>query len=242
MIERKITKTVLTAFILSIFVLCSFTEDSHRLSVHMESQRLANGKVIKIVADIYYKYSEAILTMHYTYPNDYVLMTNSKGEIKVYYPKRNEVIIQQNNLFSSENDMLFMFLSNKQNDLGLNENGFRLTSSTIKNKIQITIWTPPAYKIGELSKIELVHENNLPIYIAYYNVKSTIFKKIYYSNYYMSSLSPFPQKIVEIDYIPTGDSIVSRKIYTNIKIGNQINSPYFNYSIPKNAKISVQKK
>src|SRR5512135_1284424 len=98
-----------SVLLLMLVTFASFKADTHRLSVRMESKRLHNGKVVIVRADLYFKYAEGTLLMHYYYPSDYLFITNSKGEVKMYFPDKNEVMSQQNQLFASDNDALFFF-------------------------------------------------------------------------------------------------------------------------------------
>jgi hypothetical protein len=238
---NKLIKIVL--FFVPGFVLMSFSSDIHRLSVRMESKRLYNGKVTVIKADLYFKYTEGTLLMHYFYPSDYLFITNSKGEVKMYFPDKNEVMTQQNQMFASDNDALYFFLNNQVNDLGLKEMGYSVKATRFEEGLTITEWLPPTWQIGQISKVELAHENYLPIYTAYYNEKSKAIRKVYFSNYFMSNAAALPQRITEIEYLPNGDSIISRKIYSDIKFDLNASGEYFDFKIPADAKpISLQKK
>jgi hypothetical protein len=224
--------------VLVIAALVAFTADQSRISVHLESKRLHNGQVVTTVADIYFRNSDGVLVIHYIKPNDYVFMTNANGEAKVYYPNKNEVIVSQNEMFSSENDILYTFLSNRHSDMGLKEGGFILTSSTRdKNNYIVTTWVPQAPQKSPISKIELVHEEYFPIFMSYYNTNGKVFKKTYFSAYYTKGANPIPTQIIDIDFLPKNDSIVSRKKYSDIRINGEANSTYFNYTIPANAKL-----
>jgi hypothetical protein len=240
----KVRDIIKTAIILILgFVLISFSSDNHRLSVRMESKRLFNGKVAIVKADLFFKYTEGTLIMHYFYPTDYLFITNNKGEVKMYFPDKNEVVSQQNQIFASDNDALYFFLSNQVNDLGLKEMGYSVMATRFEEGITITDWLPPSWQIGKISKVELAHENSLPIYTAYYNEKNKAIRKVYFSNYFMSSAAALPQRITEIEYLPTGDSIISRKIYSDIKFDLNSSSEYFDFKIPADAKpITLQKK
>ena len=240
----RITNIIKKALIPALgLILISFTSDNHRLSVRMESKRLFNGKVVIVKADLFFKYTEGTLLMHYFYPTDYLFITNSKGEVKMYFPDKNEVMIQQNQIFASDNDALYFFLSNQVNDLGLKEMGYSVASTRFEEGITITSWLPPSWQIGRISKVELAHENYLPIYTAYYNEKSKAIRKVYFTNYYISSAAALPQRITEIEYLPNGDSIISRKIYSDIKFDLNASNEYFDFKIPANAKpITLQKK
>jgi len=200
----------------------------------MESKKLHNGKVFIIKADVFYNI-DGNMTLHYTYPQEYIFITNPKGEIKVYYPSTNKVLIQQNEIFSSENDVLYSFFSQKTTDMGLKEYGFVIQNSRYQQDMMITTWLPPISAMDKISKIEMAHENYLPIYTAIYNTKSKFSKKIYYGDYMNVSQYSFPLKITEIEYLANGDSIISRKQYSDIKTGIRAKSAYFNYTIPSNA-------
>lgn len=237
----KCRLTYIALLVILLITSVSFVLIGDRTSVHLESQRLYKGKVVTINADIYFRSEEGIMVIHYAKPKDYIFMTNSKGEAKIYYPDKNEVVLEQNQLFSSENDVLYSFFKYQSSDLGLREAGFTLSNSQVDKSQTITTWIPPSLNVGEVSKIVLVHENYMPIYVAYYNLKGKPFKKAYYSNYYTSTNTPFPTRIVEIDYLPTGDSIISRKIYSDIRINKDANSTYFGFTVPANAKVIKNK-
>jgi hypothetical protein len=229
----KYTLPLLIILIISV----SFITVGDRTSVHLESQRLYKGTVVTINADIYFRSDQGIMVIHYAKPKNYIFMTNLKGEAKIYYPDKNEVILQQSQLFSSENDVLYSFFKYQSADLGLKEAGFNLSNSEVDKSQIITTWIPSSLSVGQVSKIVLVHENYMPIYVAYYNLKGKPFKKAYYSNYFTSTNTPFPTRIVEIDYLPSGDSIISRKVYSNVKVNQEANSSYFDFTVPSNAKV-----
>lgn len=234
--RKKIYKII--SIILIIAALFGFKADQGRISVHLESKRLHKGQVITTVADIFFRNSDGVLVIHYIKPTDYIFITNASGEAKVYYPGKNEVIVTQNEMFSSENDILYTFLSNRHSDMGLKEGGFILTSSTRdKNNYIVTTWIPQAPQKSPISKIELVHEDYFPIYMSYYGTNGKVFKKTYFSAYNTKGPSPIPMQIIDVDYLPKNDSIVSRKRYSDFKINGAANSPYFNYTIPANAKL-----
>jgi hypothetical protein len=208
-----------------------------RMSVHMDVQRLNKGKVVKVNADIYFKYIEGLMTIHYLYPMDYVLITNKIGEAKMYVPKTNEVVVQMNEAFSSSSEAIYYFLSDKYNDLGLKESGFTMRNTRRDNEYLVSEWFPPISAASAISKVEIVSKDYLPVYSAIYNSKSLVIKKTFFSNYYTGNQGSFPQRITEIEYFKTGDSIVSRKEYTNAKFDLEASSSYFDYKIPQNAKL-----
>jgi hypothetical protein len=42
--------------------------------------------------------------------------------------------------------------------------------------------------------------------------------------------------IVEISYVPSKDSIISRTTFSDVKVSWSDDSPYFNFKIPEDAK------
>jgi hypothetical protein len=208
----------------------------------MESQKAIKGKIIRVKADIYYAYNEGKMVTHYIYPEEYFLVSNILGEVQVYKPSTNEVTIQQNDIFSIQNDILYYFVFNKLADMGLKDLNFTLDKTRIENGLMISDWIPPVFLMDRISRIEMVHERYLPIYSAYYNAKKEIIKKIYYYDYLEKSNFVLPQRVAEIEYLENGDSIVSRKIYSETRFDKEATSEYFDFKIPANARLMNVKK
>ena len=104
----------------------------------------------------------------------------------------------------------------------------------------VTSWIPPAHLMNQIENVEMAYENYLPIYTAIYDNKSKISKRVYYSNYVYVGQYSLPLKITEIEYLANGDSIISRKEYSNVKMGTEADNSYFNFKIPSNAKLVKQ--
>ncbi len=222
---------------LILILFTNFSLEERKISLFLENKVLHKGKFVLTKAEIFYRYDVGKMVMHYTYPDEYVLITNSQGEAKIYYPAKKQLFIQKNQILSSENDILYYFLSNKQNDLGLKELGCTLKETKIENNLLITTWLPPTAQADKISEIEMAHENYQPIFSSYKTQKNKFLRKIYYSNYFSDSEVSFPTKITEINYLANGDSIISRKTYSNILLGNQANSSYFDFQIPADAQL-----
>jgi len=204
--------------------------------MEMETRTAKGGYTSKINARIYYS-SDGKMTTYYDYPREYIIFNNAKGEIKVYNVKENTVIQEQNFLYSTETTQLYYFLQNSKSDLGLTDMGFVQQNIKFEDGLIVTDWLPPANLASELSKVEMVHEQNKPIYIAYYNQENTIGTKSYFYDY--SALAPgveFPASITQIQYLSPTDSTVTKTTYSNFSFDNQINDSFFEYKIPDNAK------
>jgi hypothetical protein len=61
-------------------------------------------------------------------------------------------------------------------------------------------------------------------------------KKIYYTNYQDFTQFRLPLKIIEISYLPSGDSVINRTQFSEVKLASVPENKYFNFKIPDNAK------
>ena len=208
-----------------------------RLSMNLVSKALQNGKSITTKAEVYYRISGGLLVTYITSPVEFLVITNDKGEIKMYDIKSNLISQMQAFDFSSENSFIHDFLLGSTNDMGLRRLGFTLKSSKVEDDMVITEWIPPLEINSPTNRIELVHENYSPIYMAFYGAKDKLLSKIYYSNYQNVGDLHIPLTITEFQYHPNGDSTVTKRIYSDIKLNEQVNEKWLNYKIPENAKI-----
>jgi hypothetical protein len=203
----------------------------------MDNQSYRNGLLTKAHAEFFYDNEQGVLVSAYSIPNKFIKVSNRKGEIKLYIPKSNTVTYTQDITLSSENELIFYFANNLQQDLGLEKEGFVMVDSRIDDKYLIFIWEAPQ-EINAIKKVEIVYDRDYPIYAAYFNLNGDILKKIYYYDYFATNYFKMPTKVTEISYTPERDSIVQRTIFSNINVANTPNSSYFDFKIPNNAKVS----
>ena len=208
-----------------------------KISVHKKSQILKAGKKQTAHADIYYAPESGTFVSHYFEPKEFVKITNRKGEMKIYFPEQNKVSIKQDYYFSSENELLYYFVNNFTEDLGLKKEGFEMTDTHYDEQYLVTTWTSPA-SMKLVEKVEIVFENMVPIYSAYYSTKNEIIRKIYYSDYYRGFSFMLPKKITEITYTSENDSTIKRTIFSNIRQNDEVDPYYLNFEIPEDAKIA----
>jgi len=230
----------ISRILLSILIASScssvFSQNLDNVSVHLKMQALQKGEKLTIDADYYYNPDKGILVTHHLFPTEFVKITNRKGEMKLYFPQKNELSISQDSHFSSTNELLYYFVNNLIDDLGLQKEGFTLSDSRYEDDYLISTWSAPE-TLPLISKVEIVFENMMPIYSAYYTDDESIIKKIYYSDYYIGTEFMLPQKITEINFNSQNDSTIRRMIYSDIKINNEDDDYFLNYKIPEDAKV-----
>ncbi len=194
-----------------------------------------------IDADVYYSIPERRMVSVYQNPEHFITFTNEKGEMKVYYPKKNQVYQDQSEFYSASTDVFyFFFTQGAAYDLGLSAMGFVLEETKMEDNLTVTLWNAPTKFKSQITSAKLVLEDFIPIYLAYYDQKNNLKSKTYYSNYQNLGSVVVPTRITEIAYISPTDSIVSRKDYTNIIHGKDVSRDYLDLKIPSNAKIIKQ--
>ena len=236
MLKNKISILLFISVVCFLFAFTSFSP-IEKLSMNLMSKSLQNGKSITTQAEVYYKVSGSLLITHVTSPVEFLVMTNDKGEFKMYNIKDNTVSQAQNADFSSENSFIYDFLNGNTNDMGLRKMGFQLKSTKVEDAMVITSWIPPLAMSSKISRTELVHENYLPIYMAFYGKKEKLLSKIFYYNYQRTGELNIPLTITEFQYLPNGDSTITKRNYSDVKTNEQVNQKWFDYKIPDNAKI-----
>jgi len=226
------------------FVLMSFhiLTVSSQVYMQTETKRVNKGKVISTKSEIYLELGNGQMTVHYFQPDEFYVFTNLYGEMTVYFPKTNEVMKQQNMFYSSENEIMYQFFSNNANDLGLTASGFVLQDTKYEEQYLVTNWKSAVSRSSKLVKAQLVQEDYLPIYIAFFDENDKLVQKIYFANWQNTQAAFYPTKITQIDYIAENDSIVSRKTYDGILTGPTAKNKFAKITIPENAKLITTKK
>lgn len=235
-----ITFSILLAImVFSFFPASSFSvfqNQAERLMMNMKSQTLNKGRVVNIEAELYYDAFSGRLITRYTHPPGQIMITNDKGELIVFDETKNTVSFDQGEEFSTKTNLIYYFLQGKIHDLGLSDFGFQLMSTEIENDQVITEWFPPVNLFGVFNRIKIVHENFLPIYVAYYDAQENLAKRVYYSDYQNLGEVFLPALVTEINYF-ANDSVVGRISFSDIKTDFQAQSPWFGFQIPEDATI-----
>ncbi len=211
-----------------------FAQTGNYISLKQHTEVLENMKKIINEVDLFFDNNKQTITKYYHSSPEFIMVINSLGEIKTYYPASNEVAYKQVTELSSKRNLIYYFANNMTDHLGLADEGFTLSSNTYENQFYVTFWKAPNILKG-IETVKMVFENGLPVYSEYQANKKKILKKIYYLNYKDFNWFRLPQKIIEISYLSSGDSIINRTLFSNIKISTSDDDKYFNFKIPENA-------
>ncbi len=207
---------------------------AEKISAHMVTKTLKHGLSTTITADVFYL-SDGKMVTHFINPKEFILFQNGLGELKMYDPLANSVMIDQNPVYSSESSNFYYFFSTDGNNLGLKKMGFTNTSTRFEDGLMITVWTGPASVAKELTSVELAFEGTKPIYLGYQDRNFKTVKKIFFYDFLKVGGIDFPASITEINYVTENDSIISKTTYSDFKVDDQVDLKYINYKIPDNA-------
>ncbi|MCT4614978.1 MAG: hypothetical protein N4A49_08915 [Marinifilaceae bacterium] len=224
----------LTFFLIIISNINLFSQNY--LSLNQKFETLHNGFKSTANTQFYYNISKSELISVYEKPEKMIQIKNNKGELKIYFPKKNSVAMIQDNSFSTSNDFIYYFINNETQSLGLEKEGFTLIDSKQEGKYVVLTWMAPA-KIKIISTIKVVYDGDKPIYSEYKNANNNAIKKIYYYNYTREKNFQIPMKVTEISYKTRTDSIIKRMSFTDLKLEYKPSSDLFNFKIPEDAKL-----
>jgi outer membrane lipoprotein-sorting protein len=202
----------------------------------MVSRQLQANKTITLKSEICFEKNGNMVT-HFTNPAEYVVVTNKTGEIKVYDPEKNTVIVKQASIFSSQSSQFYYFLTGNTNDFGLSSLGFVPIKTYPEGDLIISEWvlkTPDSK--SQVQLIKLVHKQQVPIYMEYKDKAKTTIRKVYYYAYNKFNNFTFPTTTTEIVYNSASDSVITKTVYSDFKFNAEANSSYFSFKVPNTAK------
>lgn len=207
-----------------------------RITADVEVKQVADGKVMTINKRVHCANSGLVVT-HFLKPEEYFVLTNSKGEMKMYIPKTNEVMMENSAGLSSQDELISIFMNGRADDMGLAAYGYKLQSTVREDGYIKKTFT--SSRKGESPTVEIVFENFLPIYCGYLNDGGRTVRKVYLSKYAQEGRIMLPTRMTEINYVSAKDSTVARIIYSNIQVDKD--DPMFDFQIPANAKVITLK-
>lgn len=205
-----------------------------KVSVNATHQVHKKGQLFTVHSTTLYDGSTGAITCHYTSPSEFYKTINTQGETTIYVPEKNEVSFTQNSQYGSDSELLYYFVNNFTQHLGLEREGFIRNGARTEGAYYITTWQAPA-GLKPVHTVELVFENFLPVYAEYQNLSGKPLKKIYYYEYHHANHFSLPRKITEISYTSERDSTVRRTTFSDIKTGMNMEDSRFNFQIPDDA-------
>ena len=229
--------TLLIGFLMFFISVHIDAQQQKRISTHLFTQTLQQGKVITAEADIYFEFPSGQTIMYSYIPEEFIYISNPLGETRLYKPKEKKMIVRANEILTSQNNNLYYFLINQTYDLGFKDLGFTIVGSKYEGEDFVTTWQAPVQLLDQVDKIDLVHENLLPIYAGYKNSDGKIVLKVYFESFSQVYDSKIPALITEIVYLPKGDSLIKRMHYTDLRFGEDCDSTKFNIEIPADVQI-----
>lgn len=203
----------------------------------MLTRSTRNGKLSRLKASVYYT-SEGKMACHYLEPEEILITNNSKGEFLVYDFAKNTIAQKQNYLLSTESNQLFYFLENNRGDLGLSKMGFTLKETKFVDGLKVTVWSPPMQLAKDISRVEVAHNKNNPVFLGYFDKKGKGINKVYFYNYQKVAGLSFPTSVTQISQVDKKDSVISKTTYANFKVDQEVSDDYLNFKVPTNARVT----
>ena len=218
--------------ILLLGLLCIVATAQKRVQASVEEKTLKDGKVSTVTKRVFSDVSGRLVTVFYK-PLSYYSITNTKGEARVYLPSTNEVVILADPSVSSSLELINIFHTGRQTDMGLIAQGYTLSSSSFDEGYLKRIYATTRQDLP--AEVELVLKDYLPIYLEYRNASGKVLGKTYLSQYDRSRSFVMPGRVTEITYLPQKkDSVVTRTLYTDIS--TEGTDPTFDFQVPADAR------
>lgn len=140
---------------------------------------------------------------------------------------------KKGHLYASVDEPLQVFLQRRTQDMGMESYGFKLNEVLQEDGKYLKKIFKSTEAASHCAKVEIVYENYLPVFMAFYDRKDKVINKIYYAHYDFSQRFVFPQRITEISYMGTKDSMIRLDVYSNIRV--DVYDEMFDYKVPADA-------
>ncbi|MEZ4722994.1 MAG: hypothetical protein R2813_14055 [Flavobacteriales bacterium] len=210
----------------------------NKISMDMSARSLFKGQAVYGRGTVYYSTKGGLMVTKMDTPIDQVVMVTGTGEYKAYDRKSNTVQLMQGLELSSKGSFIYSFLNGKTEDMGLEGIGFKLTNTHYDDGVLVKTFVAPVNKgNSQIDKAEVAYENNLPIFIGFFDANDVAVSKTYYTNYQSIGIFPMPMTITEINFLSPSDSTISQKKYSNVKINAGVSEEWLNFIIPADAQI-----
>ena len=87
-----------------------FAQSGNFISMKQKTEILENKKKLSTEIDLFLDNNKKIITKYYHSSPDFIMVVNSLGEIKTYYPEKNEVDFKQVSELSSKRNLIYYFV------------------------------------------------------------------------------------------------------------------------------------
>lgn len=238
--NRLVRSAALLIFAILVFRLSYAQGSLQKVSAHVYARQAEKGYFTAIQSNLYYT-SNGNLISEFISPEKYIMITNNKGEVKIYNPKENTVMQFQNSLMSTHTIPFYFFFSGKTSDMGLRRAGYKLINTQFDRQMVITTWqlATEGDKKDPVAYVKLVHKDFKPVYMDYEDKQRKVIRKVYYYDYINLTGIEFPKTFTEIVY-QGKDSIVTKTEYSDFKVNEHAVSALFKFEVPSNAKLIKQ--
>ena len=215
-------------------IITSFSAAAQRsVAADVEVKTLYAGKVTTVKNKVYCNSSGRMVRV-FDSPSLYYTVTNPNGEFSLYIPETNEVYSDRKDDFSDKDDLVYLFLSGRSGDMGLSLYGYKLSSTSQEGEGLVKRTYVTAVKGKGVAKVELVLENYLPIYLAYYDAGGAVVSKTYLSSYSKFTNFVLPLRVTSVQFTSKKDSTLVRTVYSNVRLDGD--DPMFDFQVPADAK------
>lgn len=206
----------------------------HRASADVQTVTVAKGKKMTVTKSIYLSPDGRMVTEQHR-PQRMIFLTNALGEMRIYNPADNSVVLVDDRELASDKDLLAVFATGRYVDMDLPLYGY--VQSGVEQREGLTIKTfEPKTKNKGVEKVELAFDRHLPICMIYYGTKDNAVRKLYFSKYNLGRI-PMPMRITEVEYTTPTDSLVRLSTYSNLVVGGEATSEMFDFVVPADAKM-----
>lgn len=230
--SKDVFKGILTCLLC--MATCLSVSAQRMVKADVLSQQLANGQKTKQEKYLYCHQDGRMVMDIHTDQGRNILLTDQHGRTEIYNPETNTLMFdKKGHLYASVDEPLQLFLQRRTQDMGMESYGFQLDKIVQEEGKYLKKIFKSSQSTSQCAKVEIVYENYLPVFMAFYDRKDKPINKIYYAHYDFKQRFVFPQRITEISYIGAKDSMIRLDVYSNIKVDTY--DAMFDYQAPADA-------
>ena len=217
--------------ILSVSILLftgSFAQTYYRISGEFSIKGKTDSTAQLIMGKFYYDKNEKAIIHTNIFPEKATWVTCDTNLYKIV---DNKIVSRQTipnfNLFS----MYHMVLNNQLNNFGLDGSVFTLENVENQGGLVISTWVPQRNMKKYFGKILISKKDDNLYGIVFFNSEGKILKKQFFEDYTVTNGLPFPGKITEITYSPSGKELYQVSTYKNIRVNDKHDEELYHFNI-----------